>query len=266
MKTIRRFFICLVALLGVAQSAMATEYVTDVILIGSGSSAGKVKQQYVDQGWIDTNYNLNKGCGDEAATPGPMATFTVTMVNPKASGNLQCLYPASMAMDGTDADLVSLYTEQDGTQDTFNKKFHLALYKGYLTAEGRVPSSIELVNRLAICKFTLKDGHNDITAEVSKFAIKNGDNSYTLTTASVSPIWVGIIPVEEGDIIVYAAKGDELFKGTIPGTLKAGMPRDIVVNVTKVKGASATDIDSADGFEFEDDGLGDDDKDRARKN
>ena len=53
-------------LLGVAQATWATEYVSEVILIGSGTSASKVKQQYVDQGWKDTNYNLNKGCGSDA--------------------------------------------------------------------------------------------------------------------------------------------------------------------------------------------------------
>ena len=55
----KKILICLVALLGVATGAMATEYVSDVMLIGSGSSAGKVKQQYIDQGWKDTNYNLS---------------------------------------------------------------------------------------------------------------------------------------------------------------------------------------------------------------
>lgn len=53
----------LVMLLGVATGAMATEYVTDVMLLGSGSSAGKKKQEYIDKGWKDTNYNLNKGTG-----------------------------------------------------------------------------------------------------------------------------------------------------------------------------------------------------------
>ena len=62
----KTILISLFALLGVAQGAMATEYISDLMLIGSGSSAGKVKQQYVDQGWKDTNYNLNKGCGSSA--------------------------------------------------------------------------------------------------------------------------------------------------------------------------------------------------------
>ena len=53
-------------LIGTVSGTWATDYVTDVILIGSGESAGGVKQQYVDQGWIDTNYNLNKGCGGDA--------------------------------------------------------------------------------------------------------------------------------------------------------------------------------------------------------
>ena len=62
----KRILICLFALLGVAQGTWATEYISDVILLGSGSSAGSKKQEYVKQGWIDTNYNLNKGCGSDA--------------------------------------------------------------------------------------------------------------------------------------------------------------------------------------------------------
>jgi hypothetical protein len=56
----------LVLLIGTVTGAMATEYITDLMLIGSGSSATKVKQQYLDQGWIDTNYDLNKGCGSSS--------------------------------------------------------------------------------------------------------------------------------------------------------------------------------------------------------
>ena len=212
----------------------------------------------------NTSGEMVKAVSNEVATPGPTATFTVTMVSPKANGNLQCLYPASMASDD-DANYDALFAEQDGTLETFNKQFHLALYKGYLTAEAKVPSSIELVNRLAICKLSVKDGDNDITSAVNKLAVKYGAYSYTLSTASVSPIWIGIIPVSEGNVSVYAAKGDKVFKGTIPGTLKAGRPQAITVNVTKLSGASATGIDSTDGFDFEEGGFGADDTDRARE-
>ena len=62
----KRLFICLFALVCVAQGTWATEYISDVILLGSGSSAGSKKQEYIRDGWIDTNYNLNKGCGSSA--------------------------------------------------------------------------------------------------------------------------------------------------------------------------------------------------------
>lgn len=62
----KAFLICFFALVGVAQGTWATDYISDVILIGSGKSAGSKKQEYVNQGWIDTNYNLNKGCGSDA--------------------------------------------------------------------------------------------------------------------------------------------------------------------------------------------------------
>jgi hypothetical protein len=56
----------LVMLLGVSAGTWAQEYVKDVMLLGSGKSAGKKKQEYIDKGWKDTNYNLNKGCGSDA--------------------------------------------------------------------------------------------------------------------------------------------------------------------------------------------------------
>lgn len=197
----------------------------------------------------NTSGEMVKAVSNEVATPGPTATFTITMVNPKANGNLQCLYPASMASD-EDVTYDALFTEQDGTLDTFNKKFHLALYKGNLTADAKVPSSIELVNRLAISNLTVKEGDNDITSAVTKLVVKYGESKYSLSTASVSPIWLGLIPVEDSDIIVYAAKGDDLFMGSIPGPLKAGSPQDITVNVTKLSGAPVTDIDSIDDYTF----------------
>ena len=62
----KRLLFMLALLCLVAKGAWATEYISDVILLGSGSSAGSEKQKYVNQGWIDTNYNLNKGCGSSA--------------------------------------------------------------------------------------------------------------------------------------------------------------------------------------------------------
>ena len=62
----KRLLIILALLLGTVKGAWATEYISDVILLGSGSSAGSKKQEYVNKGWIDTNYNLNKGCGSSA--------------------------------------------------------------------------------------------------------------------------------------------------------------------------------------------------------
>ena len=62
----QKILLMFVLLMTAVTGAMATEYISDLILIGSGDSAPKVKQQYVDQGWKDTDYNLNKGCGSSA--------------------------------------------------------------------------------------------------------------------------------------------------------------------------------------------------------
>lgn len=39
------------------------DYVTDVILIGAGSSIGSLKTQYQNEGWTFTDYDLNKDAG-----------------------------------------------------------------------------------------------------------------------------------------------------------------------------------------------------------
>lgn len=62
----QKLLLTLVLFMMAVTGAMATEYISDLMLIGSGTSAGAKKQEYVNQGWKDTNYNLNKGCGSSA--------------------------------------------------------------------------------------------------------------------------------------------------------------------------------------------------------
>lgn len=63
MKTIRQFFICLVALLGVAQGIKAEDYITDVMLIGAGGSINDLKVKYLNEGWKLVDKDLNAGAG-----------------------------------------------------------------------------------------------------------------------------------------------------------------------------------------------------------
>ena len=59
----KRILICLFAMLGMAQGTWATDYVTDVMLIGAGKSINNLKKQYQNEGWTLIDYDLNKGAG-----------------------------------------------------------------------------------------------------------------------------------------------------------------------------------------------------------
>ena len=64
MKTTKRFFICLVALLGIATGTWAENYITDVMLIGGGkSTANDLKAKYQGEGWQVIDKDLNAGAG-----------------------------------------------------------------------------------------------------------------------------------------------------------------------------------------------------------
>ena len=59
----KRILICLFALLCAVQGTWATDYVTDVMLIGAGKSINNLKKQYQNEGWTLIDYDLNKGAG-----------------------------------------------------------------------------------------------------------------------------------------------------------------------------------------------------------
>ena len=54
----KKFFFCLFVLIGVVQGILATEYITDVMII-----ADQNKSTYTAQGWTVIDYDLNKGAG-----------------------------------------------------------------------------------------------------------------------------------------------------------------------------------------------------------
>ena len=62
---IKKFMSMLVVLLCTATGAWATDFITDVMLIGSDGSIGTLKAQKQAEGWTVVEYNLNKGCGSD---------------------------------------------------------------------------------------------------------------------------------------------------------------------------------------------------------
>lgn len=166
---------------------------------------------------------------------GKSANFTVTVTNADKTKNVKYIYPASIAKDNGDVNYDALAT-QDGTQATIASS--LDACEGSDSWNGGNLPVITLDNLFTLCKFTIKAGGSDITADITCLTIKNGSDIYTVNTSSLSYIWVAMKPVTTGDITVYAAKGKDLYKKTVSGkALDKGKIYPINVTTTKVDGA-----------------------------
>ena len=155
----------------------------------------------------------------EALAPGDIdtdnthkATFSVPLTNPKPSGTVRYVYPASMAAlieadKATNDDAAtldySLLETQDGTLASLASGFDLATFDGNLTDQGVLPAAT-LTNRLAIGKFTIKDGSGtDVTSDITGLNISDGTNTYTVNrTAAAGPIYVAMEPVNNKTVTV----------------------------------------------------------------
>ena len=173
---------------------------------------------------------------------GKSARITVTMTNPKTGGAVKYVYPASMALgeygeqgfENTDA----IFYEQNGTLSGIESYVDYAKFEG--TFNGTELPSGTLRNQLAICKFTIKDGNGtDITSQVTKLTIKNGQNVYYINTTQQEKIWVALKPITSDKIDIYAAKGWALHRKTVTSntTLAANTLTPITVTAPQVPGA-----------------------------
>jgi hypothetical protein len=172
---------------------------------------------------------------------GKSARITVTMTNPKTGGAVKYVYPASMALgeyaeqgfENTDA----IFYEQIGTLSGIETYVDYAKFEG--TFNGTELPSGTLRNQLAICKFTIKDGNGtDITSQVTKLTIKNGQNVYYINTTQQEKIWVALKPITSGKIDIYAAKNTYLYRKTVSGkTLAVNTLTPIKVTAPLVPGA-----------------------------
>ena len=178
---------------------------------------------------------------DDIAADGKNARFSVTMTNPKASGAVTYIYPAAMAnADGTPK-LTALDT-QDGTLTTLANTLDYARFEGYLTTDAKLPTIATLVNKLAICKFTIKNSTNtsDITNYVTRFTINDGTNTYTINrTAAAGPIYVAMQPVSNVGF-TFTATGTYNFKDKMVSgkTLAANnlYPIDLIMDLDQTLG------------------------------
>lgn len=168
----------------------------------------------------------------DISSDGKTAKITVTLDNPKASGQLRCIYPAVMLSgyfdpdqnpDIDDANTINyqmLLNQQDGTLATIASKYDLAVFDGTFTSDAELPGSITLKNQLAIVAFTIKDyDGNDITSTITNLEIDQGPGlfGYSLArTAAAGPIYVAMMPSENAkkDINITAFDGTTIYEKT----------------------------------------------------
>ena len=175
---------------------------------------------------------------EDITDEGKSATITVTLTNPKTDGIVKYVYPDAMTWDNGNIKFDGLYTEQDGTLSKLAREFDFAKFEG--TFDGLELPKGTLKNQLAICKFTIQDGDgNDITSDLTRLTIKNGQDIYYINTTQQEKIWVALKPITSGNINIYAAKTWKLYKKTVTGntTLAANTLTPITVTAPVVPGA-----------------------------
>ena len=171
---------------------------------------------------------------------GKRGTFSVSLKGtPDADSAMKIIYPSSLANADGSVNYAAL-ASQDGTLNYIAANLDLGLYEGTLSGT-TLPTGVALTNPLVIAKFTVKNsvGSADMTADVTQMVISDGTSIYTATLSSAqSNIWVAMNPVTAGTIVLYAAKGKDLYKKTVSNvTLGANKLYPIQVTMAKVEGA-----------------------------
>lgn len=179
----------------------------------------------------DASGNLQKAESTDFTPTGDntKATFTVTLSTPKSGGKIRYIYPASMAkaldatppaypaaatIDDVTIDYSGIFGSQDGTLTTL-ADYDLAVKDATLSGTDQ-PATVTLTNPLAICKFTLTDGSNNITG-ITRLTVSDGTNAYVISTSGLSEIYVAMKPVASGNIAFTAATASKTYFRTVTG-------------------------------------------------
>ena len=158
---------------------------------------------------------------------GNTASFEVTLTNPADNAKVRIIYPSYMAPTDVAPDVAvdddatirydSLENFQDGTLEKLSKRWDLAVYDGYLE-DTILPANPALHNKLAICKYTLKDsdGTSDITSSITGMTISDGTNIYRVKrSAADGPIYVAIRPTANATVTYTATNGTDYYTKTV---------------------------------------------------
>lgn len=168
----------------------------------------------------------------DISSDGKKAKITVTLNDPKASGQLRCIYPAAMLSGDFNPDLnqeieinnentinyPELLNNQDGKLETIASNYDLAIFDGTFTSDAELPTEVTLKNQLAIVEFTIKDdAGSDITSTITSLDIEQGPGKfhYSFTReAAEGPIYVAMMPSETAkeNISIHANDGKTFYE------------------------------------------------------
>ena len=173
--------------------------------------------------YLNTNSNIKKAVSTALTTTdisneGKTATFTVTVEDPDKTKTVVYVYPASMINDDGTVNVAALAT-QDGTFDTLESSLDFAMGADNWNGD-ELPSSVSLVNQLAILAITLKDadGTNDITSTITGMTLSDGIDTYTVTReAAAGPIYVAFTPVNNSNVTITATDGTKNYFKSLTG-------------------------------------------------
>lgn len=189
------------------------------------------------------------------------ATFSVPLTNPKPSGDVRYIYPASMAADDVSAttpdnDATIKWTNlatQDGTLTSLASNLDLATFDGNLTESGTLPATAALTNPLTIGAFTIKNNatDGDITNTINKLTISDGTNTYAVTTTTaLSTFYVAMQPISDTQtVVVQATDGTTHYVKTVTGKTLA-KNKITPVNVKMFTGTPASNVAAANLGDF----------------
>ena len=205
-----------VSLDGGAQTRAITPS-TGVKTFEAGNSIAVIYKNTTDETVKAVSTALTAG---DLTNDGRSATFTVTLTNPASNSAVRYIYPATMAKDvAADATITSddatidytgLFGSQNGNLTTLGTNYDLAVFDGSLSGTD-LPASASLLNPLAVCALTLKDGGSDITSSVTSLNVSDGTNTYHVTPSGLSEIYVAMKPVASQKIAFTAATGSKTY-------------------------------------------------------
>ena len=153
---------------------------------------------------------------------GKTASFTVALTDPDKTKQVTFIYPAVMAKADGSVNHESL-ASQNGTIAYIAEHLDYCEFTGEWDGS-KLPDGI-MVNKLAICAFTLKDesGAVDLTGTVTEMTISDGTHSYIIKRKPVpGPVYVALRPTSGADI-TYEVTGSRLYTKSVKAeTLEAG--------------------------------------------